>query len=51
MCKSEIIQENCSPGECGCRTEDQVEMLELNKKVLEARIKCLDRRIGKLKNS
>jgi hypothetical protein len=51
MCKPGFMDEGCGHGDCDCSVEDQAEMLELNKKVLEARIKCLDRRIARLKKA
>ena len=37
--------------ECGCglEAEDEVQMLELTKKMLQVRIKSIDREIGQLK--
>jgi hypothetical protein len=37
--------------ECGCdvEAEDEVQMLELTKKMLQVRIKSIDRRIDQLK--
>jgi hypothetical protein len=37
--------------ECGCevKAEDEIEMLELTRQMLQARIRSIDRRIGRLK--
>jgi hypothetical protein len=41
----------CCHEDCGCglEAEDAVEMLELKKKMLQVKIKSIDRQIGQLK--
>jgi len=51
MCRSHMMHGCGCHEECGCglEAEDEVQMLELTKKMLQVRIKSIDREIGQLK--
>jgi len=51
MCRSHMTYKCGCHEECGCdvEAEDEVQMLELTKKMLQVRIKSIDRKIYQLK--
>jgi len=51
MCRSYMTHGCGCHEECGCevKAEDEIEMLELTRQMLQARIRSIDRRIGRLK--